>query len=198
MTGFAVIPTRTERATLWPLLEVLVDAEVQPVIVRTKPDAEILPDAVNLDGHDRMSISYWWNVGLDHVAATAPAAPTLVLNDDLAMTVDMVTALIDALGTHDLVWSKNTSPQMHTPFSGACFGLPAGAIRVDEAFTWWHADDDLYRRARAAGMSCAAVDVQPVHVRAADYERWDETMFADVIPTDQALYFTRWDGVPYA
>jgi hypothetical protein len=192
---FAVIPTRTERPTLWPLLDVLRAAGVTPIIVRTKADAATIPDAVNLDGWDRMSITYWWNLGLDRAEL---GSPTLVLNDDLGMTVEMVDRLFEALKDHGLIWSENTSPRTHSPFSGACFGLIAGSIRLDENYVWWHGDDDLYRRAKEAGMSVAAVDVQPVHVRPPDYERWDETMFAGDIPNDQARYFDRWSGAGYA
>lgn len=197
MTGFAVIPTRTERPTLWPLIDVLREAGVRPIIVRTKHDAEIV-DAINLDGWQRMSITYWWNLGLDLATELEPGAPTLVLNDDLGMTTDMVTTMTEALTDHDLVWSKTGNSYTHTPFSGSCFGLRAGTIRLDETFTWWHGDDDLYRRARAGGLRLKQLDVEPVHVRSPDYERWDQTMFAEVIPVDQERYFARWDGVGYA
>jgi hypothetical protein len=193
---FATIPTRTERPTLWPLLDVLTECQVTPIIVRTKPDAADVPGAVLLDGCDRMSITYWWNLGIDY--ATTYAAPLLVLNDDLGMTIQMVEAMFTALEDHDLVWSKTGNSYMHTPFSGSCFGVRPGAIRLDESFTWWHGDDDLYRRAKAEGLRLTQLDIEPDHVRTTDYERWDETMFADAIPKDQALYFDRWSGVEYA
>lgn len=189
---FAVIPTRTQRKTLWPLIDVLNEAGVMPVIVRTWEHAKSVPGAVELDGWDKMSITYWWNLGIDYVTKTSPNAPILVLNDDLGMSVQMVNELIDGLEDNDLIWSRNDGPYIYSPFSGSCFGLRAGTIRLDEQFVWWHGDDDLYHRAKQAGLRLKAMEVAPVHVRAADYENWGATMFADDIPRDSALFAKRW------
>jgi hypothetical protein len=189
---FAVIPTRTERKTFWPLIDVLLEAGVVPVIVRTWEHAKPVPGAIELDGWDKMSITYWWNLGIDYVAKTMPNAPVLVLNDDLGMSVEMVNELLDELKDNDLIWSRNYGPYIYSPFSGACFGLRAGAIRLDEEFVWWHGDDDLYHRANQAGLRLKETKVEPVHVRATDYEDWGTTMFADDIPRDTALFANRW------
>ena len=189
---FAVIPTRTERKTLWPLIDVLLEADVTPVIVRTWEHAKPVPGAIELDGWDKMSITYWWNLGIDYVTKTMPNAPVLVLNDDLGMSVEMINELLDELEDNDLIWSKNYGPYVHSPFSGACFGLRAGTIRLDEQFVWWHGDDDLYHRAKQAGLRLRATEVEPIHVRTTDYENWGTTMFADDIPRDGALFASRW------
>jgi hypothetical protein len=189
---FAVIPTRTERKTLWPLVDVLLEAGVTPVIIRTWEHAKPVPGAVELDGWDKMSITYWWNLGIDYVTKTMPNASVLVLNDDLGMSVEMINELLDELKDNDLIWSRNDGPHVYSPFSGACFGLRAGTIRLDEQFVWWHGDDDLYHRAKQAGLRLKATEVEPVHVRASDYENWGETMFADDIPRDNALFASRW------
>jgi hypothetical protein len=189
---FAVIPTRTERKTLWPLIDVLLEAGVTPVIVRTWEHAKPVPGAIELDGWDKMSITYWWNLGIDYVTKTMPNAPVLVLNDDLGMSVEMVNELLDELKDNDLIWSKNYGPYVYSPFSGACFGLRAGTIRLDEQFVWWHGDDDLYHRAKEAGLRLKETKVEPIHVRTTDYENWGTTMFADDIPRDGALFASRW------
>jgi hypothetical protein len=189
---FAVIPTRTERKTLWPLIDVLLEAGVIPVIVRTWEHAKPVPGAIELDGWDKMSITYWWNLGIDYVTKTMPNAPVLVLNDDLGMSVEMVNELLDELKDNDLIWSKNYGPYVYSPFSGACFGLRAGTIRLDEQFVWWHGDDDLYHRAKEAGLRLKETKVEPIHVRTTDYENWGTTMFADDIPRDGALFASRW------
>jgi hypothetical protein len=189
---FAVIPTRTERKTLWPLIDVLLEADVTPVIVRTWEHAKPVPGAIELDGWDKMSITYWWNLGIDYVTKTMPDAPILVLNDDLGMSVEMINELLDELKDNDLIWSRNYGPYIYSPFSGACFGLRAGSIRLDEEFVWWHGDDDLYHRANEAGLRLKETKVEPVHVRATDYEDWGTTMFADDIPRDTALFANRW------
>jgi hypothetical protein len=139
-----------------------------------------------------MSITYWWNLGIDYVTKTMPNAPVLVLNDDLGMSVEMINELLDELEDNDLIWSKNYGPYVHSPFSGACFGLRAGTIRLDEQFVWWHGDDDLYHRAKQAGLRLRATEVEPIHVRTTDYENWGTTMFADDIPRDGALFASRW------
>jgi hypothetical protein len=189
---FAVIPTRTERKTLWPLINVLLEAGVVPIIVRTWEHAKPVPGAIELDGWDKMSITYWWNLGIDYVTKTMPNASVLVLNDDLGMSVEMVNELLDELKDNDLIWSRNYGPYVYSPFSGACFGLRAGTIRLDEEFVWWHGDDDLYHRAKKAGLRLKATKVEPIHVRANDYENWGETMFAEDIPRDTALFVSRW------
>jgi hypothetical protein len=189
---FAVIPTRTERKTFWPLIDVLLEAGVTPVIVRTWEHAKPVPGAIELDGWDKMSITYWWNLGIDYVTKTMPTAPILVLNDDLGMSVQMINELLDELENNDLIWSRNYGPYVYSPFSGACFGLRAGTIRLDEQFVWWHGDDDLYHRAKQAGLRLKATNVEPIHVRANDYENWGPTMFADDIPRDNALFVSRW------
>lgn len=189
---FAVIPTRTERKTLWSLVDVLFEAGVVPVIVRTWEHAKLVPGAIELDGWDKMSITYWWNLGIDYVTKTMPNAPVLVLNDDLGMSVEMINELLDELKDNDLIWSRNYGPYAYSPFSGACFGLRAGTIRLDEQFVWWHGDDDLYHRAKQAGLRLKATTVEPIHVRASDYENWGTTMFADDIPRDNALFISRW------
>jgi hypothetical protein len=190
--AFAVIPTRTERKTLWPLIDVLLEAGVTPVIVRTWEHAKPVPGAIELDGWDKMSITYWWNLGIDYVTKTMPNAPVLVLNDDLGMSVEMINELLDELKDNDLVWSRNYGPYVYSPFSGACFGLRAGTISLDEEFVWWHGDDDLYHRAKEAGLRLKESKVEPIHVRATDYENWGTTMFADDIPRDSALFAKRW------
>jgi hypothetical protein len=189
---FAVIPTRTERKTLWPLIDVLLEADVTPVIVRTWEHAKPVSGAIELDGWDKMSITYWWNLGIDYVTKTMPDAPILVLNDDLGMSVEMINELLDELKDNDLIWSRNYGPYVYSPFSGACFGLRAGTIRLDEEFVWWHGDDDLYHRAKQAGLRLKESKVEPIHVRATDYENWGTTMFADDIPRDAALFISRW------
>jgi hypothetical protein len=189
---FAVIPTRTERKTLWPLIDVLLEAGVTPVIVRTWEHAKPVSGAIELDGWDKMSITYWWNLGIDYVTKTMPNAPVLVLNDDLGMSVEMVNELLNDLKDNDLIWSRNYGPYVYSPFSGACFGLRAGTIRLDEEFVWWHGDDDLYHRAKQAGLRLKESKVEPIHVRATDYENWGTTMFADDIPRDNALFDSRW------
>jgi hypothetical protein len=189
---FAVIPTRTERKTLWPLIDVLLEAGVTPVIVRTWEHAKPVPGAIELDGWDKMSITYWWNLGIDYVTKTMPNASILVLNDDLGMSVEMVNELLDELKDNDLIWSRNYGPYTYSPFSGACFGLRAGTIRLDEEFVWWHGDDDLYHRANQAGLRLKETKVEPIHVRATDYEDWGTTMFANDIPRDTALFANRW------
>jgi hypothetical protein len=189
---FAVIPTRTERKTLWPLIDVLSEAGVIPVIVRTWEHAKPVPGAIELDGWDKMSITYWWNLGIDYVTETMPNASVLVLNDDLGMSVEMIKELVDELEDNDLIWSRNYGPYVYSPFSGACFGLRAGTIRLDEEFVWWHGDDDLYHRAKKSGLRLKATKVEPIHVRANDYENWGETMFAEDIPRDTALFVSRW------
>jgi hypothetical protein len=190
--AFAVIPTRTERKTLWPLIDVLLEAGITPVIVRTWEHAKPVPGAIELDGWDKMSITYWWNLGIDYVTKTMPNAPVLVLNDDLGMSVEMINELLDELKDNDLVWSRNYGPYVYSPFSGACFGLRAGTISLDEEFVWWHGDDDLYHRAKEAGLRLKESKVEPIHVRATDYENWGTTMFADDIPRDSALFAKRW------
>jgi hypothetical protein len=174
------------------LVDVLLEAGVTPVIVRTWEHAKPVPGAIELDGWDKMSITYWWNLGIDYVTKTMPNAPVLVLNDDLGMSVEMIKELLDELENNDLIWSRNYGPYTYSPFSGACFGLRAGAIRLDEEFVWWHGDDDLYHRAKQAGLRLKATKVEPVHVRAVDYENWGTTMFADDIPRDNALFASRW------
>jgi hypothetical protein len=174
------------------LVDVLLEAGVVPVIVRTWEHAKPVPGAIELDGWDKMSITYWWNLGIDYVTKTMPNAPVLVLNDDLGMSVEMINELLDELKDNDLIWSRNYGPYVYSPFSGACFGLRAGTIRLDEQFVWWHGDDDLYHRAKQAGLRLKATTVEPIHVRASDYENWGTTMFADDIPRDNALFISRW------
>jgi hypothetical protein len=108
------------------------------------------------------------------------------------MSVEMINELVNELKDNDLIWSRNYGPYTHSPFSGACFGLRAGAICLDEKFVWWHGDDDLYYRAKKAGLRLKETKVEPIHTRAVDYENWGETMFADDIPRDSALFAKRW------
>lgn len=179
---FVVIPTRFDRDTLAPLIEVCQQVATV-VLVHTEPGHPEIPDTVTVRSYAR-NIHTWWNAGLDSCDG-----PTLVLNDDITATAGALEALFDALDTADLVYVTGRSGT--TPLSGWCFGLHPAGIRPDETFGWWYGEDDLYQRARTHGLRITPLDLPGI------VHRRPGPMFADpdlqaLAEQDRITYLRRW------
>jgi hypothetical protein len=181
---FVVIPTRFDRSTTLPLIEVCREVAV-PVIVHTEPGHDEVPGTVTL--HDfSLSIQKWWNTGLDQCAG-----PTLVLNDDIVATANDLDTLFVALENADVVYLSGHRVGHRTPLTGWCYGIRPDVIRPDEDFGWWAGDDDLYLRAVRDGLRVVAVDVPTIrHERSA--VAFSNPVHAEMAQRDMTLLAERW------
>lgn len=179
---FVVIPTRFDRPWLDSLVKVC-QSVATVVVVHTEPGHDPIPGTVSVRS-DVRNIQAWWNAGIDQCSG-----PTLVLNDDLVVTAESLSALFDALEDADLVYV--TGRQGTTPLSGWCFGLHPDGIRPDEAFRWWFGDDDLYNRAVRDNLRIVALDLPDViHVRTGP--TFPDPDLAVLAASDRLLYLERW------
>lgn len=108
-----------------------------------------------------VNIARWWNLGLaaaptdaTHVAVIAcdvTGPPGAI--DDLAARTAAAGCVMAGPALEDDTRILNDLPRTcGDRVPGACFVLDARhGLRVDEAYRWWYADDDLEMRARAVG-----------------------------------------------
>lgn len=185
MSGYVVIPTRFDRATLKPLIDVC-QAVATVVIVHTVPGHPEPAGTVTVRS-DARNIHTWWNLALNICAG-----PTLVLNDDVTADPKSLTTMLQALDTADLVYL--TGRQGTTPLTGWCFGLRPDRIRPDESFTWWFGDDDLWQRAHAKHLTIRELDLPIRHVRTGP--TFPDPAMQEAATWDQALYLRRWSSAP--
>lgn len=182
---FVVIPTRFNRATTLPLIEVC-NRVATTVVVHTEPHHARINGTVMVDDSDSNSIQHWWNAGLDKCSG-----PTLVLNDDIVADEDSLMHLFFTLEQVDVVYLAGHRIGHRTPLTGWCYGIHPDRIRPDNAFGWWAGDDDLYLRAMAAGMKVTAVDLPNIrHERAA--AAFENPIHAAMVDADMRLLAERW------
>lgn len=181
---FVVIPTRFDRVTTLPLIEVCREVAV-PVIVHTEPGHPEIRGTVPVHDYS-LSIQRWWNSGLNQCAG-----PTLVLNDDIVAAPEDLAALFDALDDADVVYLAGHRIGHRTPLTGWCYGIRPDVIRPDNAFGWWAGDDDLYLRAVRDGLRVVAVDIPQIRHERAEVA-FVNPVHGEMAQADMRLLAERW------
>jgi len=176
-----IIPTRFDRPTLAPLVDICKTIG-RVILIHTEPGHPPMPGTTTVHSEAR-NIHTWWNLGLNQCDG-----PALILNDDLIATHTALETLAAELDTADLVYLGGRGGP--SPMTGWCFGLPPDKIRPDEAFEWWYGDDDMYRRAVVYGLTVRAVEApEIVHNKVARFA--DPNLEAATV-RDERLYRQRW------
>lgn len=169
MDSWVMVPCQRSRL---PLLKRLLVSLEHPtgrvVIVATNPNPLTREDLAGFAEHvilfasTEISISKWWNFGLDYIAGLA-----LIEHEVLSISSDYmgekfsVGLLAQFMRNHQLAM---VGPAHHGPLTtfrlddrrdlftrvpGACWMLAGETkLRVDENFRWWYSDDDLEMQAR--------------------------------------------------
>lgn len=181
---FVVIPTRFDRPTVAPLVEVCKQVAVT-VIVHTEPGHPEIPGTVPVHDYS-LSIQRWWNSGLDQCAG-----PTLVLNDDIVATPEALTELFDTLEDADVVYLAGHRIGHRTPLTGWCYGIRPDVIRPDTDFQWWAGDDDLYLRALRDGLRVVAVDIPQIRHERVEVA-FANPVHGEMAQADMTLLAERW------
>lgn len=180
--SYTVIATNFARSTHTEQLIQTAQKVSDVVLVHTLPDLEERRGCINIVETER-SYPVWINRGLE-----VCSGPTLVLNDDLVMTRDLMVRLIKRLENADMA----VIPKMGgvTPISGYAFGLRPEKLRFNQDYRWWYSDDDMWMRAVTQGMKISTVPGTVVHDRQGrpSYPR-DLTM---AVRADRALFARTW------
>lgn len=180
----AVIPSRFYVEGLFRLAPVLEDADRVYILDNGLPASalSILPHAYNngkiIPCHE-MSIYEMWNLGQNTALAEFGENYTAILNDDIFIQKNTLTALATALDNDEQVGAispdygiiRGTEPYIDYVTSTFGAGGLAGfafmirsslMIRIDTAFKWWYGDDDLVKQIEAQGKRVAILRNVPL------------------------------------
>lgn len=174
---YAVVASKHRRAMLTRLVDQLAP-QCEDVFVYDNGYQPPLEAAQNAHG---WPLHRMWNNGLTCAAEHADGPHnTLIINDDVDASPDLVALLAGALRASDQ--NLIAYPSDHVPpgtwvevppgedlagqmMTGWCFMLRGETgLRVDEQFEWWYGDSDLERVARAMGGKVVAVGAGAKHL----------------------------------
>lgn len=197
MERFVIIPTRAGLTIpLAELLDAVTSAHAKPIIITNIGEHVEYPGAICLE-RGRQNFQHWANLGLDYaLKATPPGADVfaLIVNDDIRIEPIQLDRIFDQAAGNDVVSMDDRPGMMFTPWSpmtGWLFGVRPGTIRLDEGFTFWWGDDDLWIRAtRDPQLRTKLVNAKYLHERGTK-GAWDPE-FDATAAADRDLFFTRY------
>jgi GT2 family glycosyltransferase len=196
--------TRYYPAELTPLLQVLRDDGVSPIIV---------PDA--FDHGPDWSLYRLWNQGLA-IASVLGHEYVVVMNDDVQILPGTVPALTQALMDNPSVGV--TYPDTRVPLefglhphglmptigtwgrdamTGFCFAFRTRLQGFDVSYRWWYGDDDFEERVRAKGLSVCRVEGVPIRHQPGRSAQRDWEALSALVAADRALWADRHASEPH-
>lgn len=181
-----VIPTTLSDRS--PLVHNLIREarQVAEVVVVHTTETDEVKGTTTVRAHDTgLHFSRWINLGLDQCDG-----PTLQLNDDLLISAESMTAMLDTVKRYDLtVLPKHGGV---TPISGWCMAIDPNIIRHDESYQWWYSDDDIWERATREKLAIGLIDVPVVHSRG-NHPKYPLHL-AQKVMADRARFAGLWRG----
>lgn len=212
---YVVIPTLDRRETLEPLLTSL--RRHRTIVVDTGDNSWV--DGVAwlrlISDREPVSISRWWNEGLDAVSEHQPRGSrwdVAVLNDDLEVPFGTLERLAWSMRAEGCaaafpdvhgrlsratvsVLHRSVPHDLYLRMTGYCF-VVAGELemRFDERFSWWYGDDDFeWRAAELGGVMCVGGStVRHLHPNESTV---GDPELARQAERDRAAFVEKW-GVP--
>jgi len=195
MERFVIIPTRAGLTpSLGELLDAVTAASAKPVIITNIGQNVDYPGAICVERR-RQNFQHWGNLGLEYALnATANGADVfaLIINDDIRIDPAQLDRIFDQAVHSDVISMDDRPPfTPWSPMTGWLFGVRPGKIWLDEAFTFWWGDDDLWVRAtRDPQLRTKLVSAQYSHDRGGK-GAWDPE-FDAVATADRDLFFSRY------
>lgn len=184
-----VIPTGNRTQYLQDIFNESGIPEDKRILVRTIPNAEPVPNAINLQYEGEFNIHKWWNMGIKHAELNG-AEYVAVLNDDVQILDDPFSKIVAVM--------KATGAPLGYPFPfmghvcGYCWVLDVKSkIRPDEEYVWWYGDRDLDVQARLNG-GVVHVPSMVRHIHGNELTR-DNPILVELTKQDEELFFKKWN-----
>lgn len=180
---FAVIPTGSRKSEYRKIIAWCNRTRTHPITIATSEEAKAYAKGTVIVDLGELSISRWWNEGLE-MAWAYGADIVAVLNDDALPSDFWWDTIENRIGTKSGASGKNHNGVI----MGWAFAIQDKAIRADEDIKWYYTDDAIQRRCEEANGFKLIPYLEVKNTRA----RETEDQFSEQIEADRLEFLRKY------